>query len=214
MLCVFSGAFSGECPLLARALSFLGFVRTIFGRRTFGSKHFCLLFVFWCCTAYFLPSSCGFYLPKADRKFFFVLEARCTNNFRGRTFGSRHFCLLLMLWCCFSYVLPNSDSGSRKLSEKILFTPGGGRTRTIFGGELLVCYASSVFLVFWCCFAYAIIIWILLPESCPKNSLLPSGSATPPSFLLLPLLPLSLSPFLSALPTSVRNSYPSVAPTD
>ena len=33
----------------------------------------------------------GFYLPTAGRKILFFLGARCTNNFRERTFGSRRF---------------------------------------------------------------------------------------------------------------------------
>ena len=59
--------------------------------RTFGSMRFCRLSVSWCCSAYFVPSLSGFYLPKADRKTLFLLRARCTNNFRERTFGSRRF---------------------------------------------------------------------------------------------------------------------------
>ena len=144
----FFGAFSGECPLFFFRESFILLrlsYEQFFGGRTFGSKHFCLLFVLWCCIAYFLPSLFGFYLPKADRKFFFVLGARCTNNFGGELLvRGTSVCYL----CCGAVFPTFCHHYFPKAVRKNSLYPGGADIRTIFGSELLVCYIS----VFLGCF--------------------------------------------------------------
>ena len=160
----FSCDFSGECPPFfpARVLSFLGFVRTFFGERTFGSKHFCLLFVFWCCLAYFLPSLFGFYLPKPDRKNFHPKGA-LSQQFSGANFWVRGTSVCYLCFgAVFSYVLPSLFGVYLpKVGQKNSLYPRGAIHEQFSGAN----FWFDAFLSFICilvlfCLFFAIIIWI------------------------------------------------------